>query len=302
MRAIYLIFFLIFFSFKINAKEIFIGDQKLILPNKFYSISVKNFDIFQSYPDMDEAYFIVDNTIRRILEQYSEGEDLENIQILKPIIKKLSRLENADLNNYGKNFKSFISTIKNTMRKNNVNYIFEYYKANKSVDEYIFKDLDYSMQEIKNMNNKELNKFTKEIKKEITFGNNNFWAINDDLGIVFKNFEIKKNNNQTPYLKIVGKFRYIITDQTINADVVMYLSEHNEKLFMFNGFCMVDCAKLEITFNEIINKSFNNKIYSQSNNQVDDNMIQKLREINDLYKSGVLTEEEFIKLKKKLIN
>ena len=302
MRVIYLIFFLIFFSFKINSKEIFIGDQKLILPNKFYSISVKNFDIFQSYPDMDEAYFIVDDTIRRILEQYSEGEDLENIQILKPIIKKLSRLENADLNNYGKNFKSFISTIKNTMRKNNVNYIFEYYKANKSVDEYIFKDLDYSMQEIKNMNNKELKKFTKEIKKEITFGNNNFWAINDDLGIVFKNFEIKKNNNQTPYLKIVGKFRYIITDQTINADVVMYLSEHNEKLFMFNGFCMVDCSKLEITFNEIINKSFNNKIYSQSNNQVDDNMIQKLREINDLYKSGVLTEEEFIKLKKKLIN
>ena len=34
----------------------------------------------------------------------------------------------------------------------------------------------------------------------------------------------------------------------------------------------------------------------------DDNIVKKLKELNELYKSGVLSKEEFDKAKKKILN
>ena len=67
--------------------------------------------------------------------------------------------------------------------------------------------------------------------------------------------------------------------------------------------CLVNCSKFYNTFDKIVNKSFNSNtsinVISNSNN---DDFINQLKQLNDLYKSGVLTKEEFEKAKKKILN
>jgi hypothetical protein len=87
------------------------------------------------------------------------------------------------------------------------------------------------------------------------------------------------------------------------GNIAYYLSELDNKLIALDGYCFVKCANFVSTFDGIIEKSFNQNSLSDSiSNSGDSNFVKQLEKLNQLYKSGVLTKEEFEKAKKKILN
>ena len=61
--------------------------------------------------------------------------------------------------------------------------------------------------------------------------------------------------------------------------------------------------ELDYWLDQIVNKSFNsNSSINEISNSNNDDFVNQLKQLNDLYKSGVLTKEEFEKAKKKILN
>ena len=138
---------------------------------------------------------------------------------------------------------------------------------------------------------------------KITSGSNSF-QIMDGLFINFKKFSILRNTNNTVYLVFNGEIKYILGSSTTKlGNMAYYFSEIENKIFVLDGICMVKCSKFFSNFDQIIEKSFNQK--SSINNvstSADKNIVEQLEQLNSLFKSGVLTEEEFEKVKKKILN
>ena len=119
-----------------------------------------------------------------------------------------------------------------------------------------------------------------------------------------RKFIIDKNPSNSPYLIFNGDITYIIGSSKIKiGNIGYYLSELDKKLFALDGYCMVQCSNFFSTFENIIEKSFNqNSLTNNASTSTDTNFIKQLEQLNDLYKSGVLTKEEFEKAKKKILN
>ena len=164
-------------------------------------------------------------------------------------------------------------------------------------------DYDIDIDEIKNMTKPELKKMTKKIKNKITSGKN-YFMIMDGMFINFDKFIIDKNSKNVPYLIFNGDITYIIGSSKINlGNIVYYLSELDNKLIALDGYCFVKCSNFFSTFDDIMQKSFNQNSLSDSvSNSKEPNFTKQLEQLYELYKSGVLTKEEFEKAKKKILN
>ena len=71
-----------------------------------------------------------------------------------------------------------------------------------------------------------------------------------------------------------------------------------------DGYCVVNCKTFFSDFDQIIDDSFKSKSKSikiESSNK-DTDFINQIQDLNELYKSGVLSKEEFQKAKKKILN
>ena len=69
--------------------------------------------------------------------------------------------------------------------------------------------------------------------------------------------------------------------------------------------CFVECSKFNTKFNKMITPVFSTKleIVDDIKKTVDNNnIVDQLNSLNELYKSGVLSKEEFEKAKKKILN
>ena len=95
----------------------------------------------------------------------------------------------------------------------------------------------------------------------------------------YQNIQIKNIIN--------GDITYLLTSSKI-SNIAYYISEVEDKLFVMDGYCVVDCKSFFSDFNQIIDNSFKSK--------------NKSSKINELYKSGVLSKDEFEKAKKKILN
>ena len=153
------------------------------------------------------------------------------------------------------------------------------------------------------MSKLELKQLTKKIKNEITSGKNYFMVM-DGMFINFKKFKIDKNLNNSPYLIFNGDITYIIGSSKINiGNISYYLTEFENRLTVLDGYCFVKCSNFFSTFEHIIKKSLvQNTSTNSISNSNDLDFIKQLEQLNDLYKSGVLTKEEFEKAKKKILN
>ena len=251
------------------------------------------------------CYGIVDDKILEILNQINDGQNYNDIKILKPLISKYEKMMNSD-KNFERNFKSFFKLLKSTLNKNNSGILFSYYgtqdekRTSALLNKY---NIDLNIDEIKGMSDLELKKFTKKIKKEISSGSDTF-MIMDGMSVKFKKFSIKRNSKNRVYLIFNGDIKYILGSSTIKiGKMVYYFSEIDNKLFAMDGICISNCSEFFSSFDQIVDKSFNQKIpiknVSKSN---DEDIVEKLQKLNDLYKSGALTKEEFEKAKKKILN
>jgi hypothetical protein len=79
--------------------------------------------------------------------------------------------------------------------------------------------------------------------------------------------------------------------------------EIENKIFVLDGICIVKCSKFFSNFDQIVEKSFNQKSsINNASTSADKNIVEQLEQLNSLFKSGVLTEEEFEKAKKKILD
>ena len=126
----------------------------------------------------------------------------------------------------------------------------------------------------------------------------------DGMFINFDKFIIDKNSTNIPYLIFNGDITYRIGSSIMNlGNIVYYISEFDNKLIVLDGYCIVKCSNFFNTFDNIIEKSFyQNTLFGSKSNPRDSNFINQLEQLNKLYKSGVLSKEEFEKAKKKILN
>ena len=118
-------------------------------------------------------------------------------------------------------------------------------------------------------------------------------------------FKIAKNEYENLFLKSSGKMIYIMGPLRLDIMLNLFLTDHNEKGYLFLSACYVDCSKFNSKFDKMIKPIFSTNTQVQkttSKTSGSGDLTEQLKTLNELYKSGALTKEEFEKAKKKLLN
>ena len=306
----FLFFFILSFVFVTNSfsKILDFQSHKIDVPNKFYQLDWSDYDFMSeecSYYNI--CYGIVDKKLLEVFEEFKSGKSIENIEILKPLTLKYEKMMNSE-KNFERNIKSLFKSFKSILKKNNSGILYSYYKTqenfneSKLLEELKEYDLYFYIEDIREMSSSELKRFFKDIKSKITSGSNSVMLM-DGMSINFIKFDISKDLNNTPYLIFQAQVKYIIGATTMKlGNMNYYFSEFDNKLFVFSGICLVNCSSFNSDFKQIIDKSLNQTTLSQDTPSYDAIFIDQLNQLSDLYKSGVLTKEEFEKAKKKILN
>jgi hypothetical protein len=240
-----------------------------------------------------------------------DGEDPMENEYVKSIIKKYEgKLESKMLQDPLKAGKWIISEMKKIMKKEKIDFITYVFVINKTLIEMSSEEDEIidMLTELQSMNNSELIKQTKEIKKEIASfegASSTSYAFGPTT-LTYNKLKIGKNKNGNLFLKGPSKF-FMAINETITIDAVLnvYLGEHNNRTYAFISACYVDCSKFNSKFDKMIKPTFSTKEQIQktkSNLSADSNLTEHLKTLSELYKSGALTKEEFTKAKKKLLN
>ena len=237
-----------------------------------------------------------------------DGEDPMENKYVKSIIKKG---EKKRFTNEVQQGKWFVSEAKKIMKKEKIDFVTYALVSNKSLVEIASEDEGDEaadmINELKTMNNSELKEKTKEIRKMLTLlaGNNKSILLNDDMTINLNKFKIAKNEYENLFLKSSGKMIYIMGPLRLDIMLNLFLTDHNDKGYLFLSACYVDCSKFNSKFDKMIKPIFSTNTQvkkTTSNISVSSDLTEQLKTLNELYKSGALTKEEFTKAKKKLLN
>ena len=150
-----------------------------------------------------------------------------------------------------------------------------------------------TVESLKNMNQADMNKAALEYKKEIK-DELNLDGI-EGLDMKISKFKIEKNKINSPAfdLKIAANMF------NINWDMEVYGYLKNNKPIIVGSECIGKCKGVSGIKNMIV---YSDSTSANTSSESSSNIVDNLKELNDLYKSGVLTKEEFEKAKKKLLN
>ena len=270
-------------------------------------------ELKDSIDGMEVDFYLVGPSKYVDLEQalVIDGEDPMENEYVKSIIKKYEgKLERKMLQDPLKAGKWIISEMKKIMKKEKIDFITYVFVINKTLIEMSSEEDEIidMLTELQSMNNSELIKQTKEIKKEIaTFegANSKSYALGPTT-FTYNKLKIGKNKNGNLFLKGPSKFFMAINEtMTIDAVLNVYLGEHNNRTYGFISACYVDCSKFNSKFDKMIKPTFSTKAQTQKTKNSlsnDDDLTERLKALNELYKSGALTKEEFSKAKKKILN
>jgi len=236
-----------------------------------------------------------------------DGEDPMDNEFVQSIVKKLERKNFQDEVKAGK---WMISEAKKIMKKEKIDFITYAIVVNKTLLEMSSEDDEVvsMLNELQSMNNSELIKQTNKIKKEISTldGFNKQSYSVGPTSFTYNKLKIGKNKNGNLFLKGPSKMYMAINDfLTIDAMLNFYLGENNNKTYLFVSVCYVNCSKFNSKFDKMIKPtiSTNAQVQKTTSNISDSgSLTEQLKALNELYKSGALTKEEFEKAKKKLLN
>jgi len=235
---------------------------------------------------------------------------MEN-EYVKSIMKKYEgMLKKKMLQDPLKAGKWIVSEIKKIMKKEKIDFITYAFVINKTLIEMSSGEDEIidMLTELQSMNNSELIQQTKEFKKEIASldgASRTSYAFGPTT-FTYNKLEIGKNKNGNLFLKGPSKFFMAINEtMTIDAVLNIYLGEHNNKTYGFISACYVDCSKFNSKFDKMIKPVFytiKQNLKTKTTNSSNNDLIEQLEQLNSLFKSGVLTKEEFEKAKKKILN
>jgi hypothetical protein len=125
------------------------------------------------------------------------------------------------------------------------------------------------------------------------------------MTINLSKFDIAKNENDKLFLKSNGKLIMIFGAMKLDVKLNVFIAEHKNKTYAFISACFVDCSKFNSKFNNMIKPVFSTikkSVKTKTTNSSNNDLIEQLEQLNSLFKSGVLTKEEFEKAKKKILN
>ena len=237
-----------------------------------------------------------------------DGEDIMENKYVKSIMKKAEKKRFKDEMQQGK---WFVSEAKKIMKKEKIDFMTYALVSNKSLTELALEDegdeVADMITELQNMNNSELEESTKEIRKQLTLlaGNNKSILINDDMTINLNKFKIAKNEYGKLFLKSNGKMIWVMGPMKIDIMLNLFVTENNDNAYLFMSACYVNCSKFNSKFDKMIKPIISTNIQAQkttNNTSGSSDLTEQLKVLNELYKSGVLTKEEFTKAKKKILN
>ena len=262
-------------------------------------------DFLEVLGDLDieiDLYLVGPNKIIQIVEQVLQGKKLEDLDFVKKLIKKA---EKKNFSSEKSQMKWAVKEIRSLLKKEKINF-FTYVMVSKTDFNQID---DGELKEIINthdqMSQNELKNSTKQYRKQMTSlsRDNKSIPINEDSTIVLNKFEIAKNTNGQLFLNLNAKFDWM---NVVKIPFHIYISRTNGYMFAVITECWVNCQKQTQRFNDMIkplisNVSINSETINKSK-QKDKNFVDQLQKLNDLYKSGALTKEEFEKAKKKILN
>ena len=303
MKKFFLVLSLIFISTNSFTKELDLGMHKIIFPNKFNVINWNDTSFGSSFcQEFSTCFGLIDNKVLEIVNQVESGKNFEEIKVIKPIIAKYNKMLDSFSDS---KVKSLFKTTKSILKKNNSGTFFTYFRTDEKInDNDILSEYGINIDEIRGMSSSELQKFSNEIKNEITSGKG-YYMFMDGLFINFDKFTISKYSNNKPYLMINGDITYLLTKSNIKlGNIAYYVSEIDDKLFVMDGYCLVNCKTFFADFDKIIDESFKleNEFTKSMPLKKDTDFINQIEQLNELYKSGVLSKEEFEKAKKKILN
>ena len=117
------------------------------------------------------------------------------------------------------------------------------------------------------------------------------------------NVKLVKLKNNKSAIELLGED----TIMGFKSKRIGYVFLHNERAFIIQGFCMsqATCKNIKKLNKKILEPYLSMNLMNKrtvNNISKDDNLAEQLKNLNELYKSGALTKEEFTKAKKKLLN
>ena len=142
----------------------------------------------------------------------------------------------------------------------------------------------------------QLSAFAKSLNNEIDV-NNRIREISQNVRcLVCQNQSIDESNSELAKdLKILIKEKLILGD----SDEEIYGFLKNNKPIIVGSECIGKCKGVTGIKNMIV---YSDTTSTNTSSESSSNIVDNLNKLNDLYKSGFLTKEEFEKAKKKLLN
>ena len=248
-----------------------------------------------------EFYFIAPRAAIDVVQELLDGTEAEDLDVFKDILRKA---EKKNFNSYQSQMKWVVSELKKKMKKEKISSLTYAIVAKQKIKDIEDEELIDFIKEVENMNDTEKKEFTDELRKEMTTlsRDNKTVPINEDMSLVIKKFNIAQNQNNKLFLEFNFLLKWL---NVVNIPGNLYLSERNEYLYLVASECWVNCSKQNSRFKKMIKPMLSKNIKvkkTKSNISDSGNLTEQLKALNELYKSGALTKEEFTKAKNKLLN
>ena len=275
------------------AKTINIDDKILLnVPENFNYIKIETDEVADYYAEFfsslgeDAAFYYVgtDDSIEFANAMVNDQE-----KVLEPIMKKMERKNFST----EKSMINFVSKeIKKLMKKRKYQGVIWVLVSEENLEDTDY-DLFETVESLKNMNQADMNKealeYKKELKEELSVDGV------EGLNLKVSKFKIEKNKINSPAfdLKIAANMF------NINWDMELYGYLKNNKPIIVGSECIGKCKGVSGIKNMIV---YSDTISTSISSESSSNIVDNLNKLNDLYKSGVLTKDEFEKAKKKILN
>ena len=275
------------------AKTINIDDKILLnVPENFNYIKIETDEVADYYAEFfsslgEDATFYYVGTDDSI--EFANAMVNDQEKVLEPIMKKMEKKNFST----EKSMINFVSKeIKKLMKKRKYQGVIWVLISEESLEDTDY-DLFETVESLKNMNQADMNKealeYKKELKEELSVDGV------EGLNLKVSKFKIEKNKINSPAfdLKIAANMF------NINWDMEVYGYLKNNKPIIVGSECIGKCKGVTGIKNMIV---YSNTTSTNTSSESSSNIVDNLNKLNDLYKSGVLTKEEFEKAKKKILN
>ena len=275
------------------AKTINIDDKILLnVPENFNYIKIETDEVADYYAEFfsslgEDAAFYYVGTNDSI--EFANAMVNDQDKVLEPIMKKMEKKNFST----EKSMINFVSKeIKKLMKKRKYQGVIWVLVSEENLEDTDY-DLFETVESLKNMNQADMNKealeYKKELKQELSVDGV------EGLNLKVSKFKIEKNEINSPAfdLKIAANMF------NINWDMEVYGYLKNNKPIIVGSECIGKCKGVTGIKNMIV---YSDTTSTNTSSESSSNIVDNLNKLNDLYKSGVLTKDEFEKAKQKILN